>query len=62
MGIWFRRFVRGCSRPGRNDGDFVERADFLKLSNGILVFRMESGMSRVRKSKGDVTHDVAHQV
>jgi hypothetical protein len=36
----------------------LSRQTFL---NGMLVFRLESGMSGMHKSKGDATHDVTHE-
>ncbi len=63
VGMWFRRLVRGCLRPGYDDSDVVEQADFRQLSNGVLVFRLGSKrMSEMRKSKAGATHDVTHEV
>ena len=59
--MWFHRLLRSCLRPGHDDGGVVEQVDFRQLPNGILVFRVESGMSGMGKSKGDATHDVTHE-
>ena len=62
VGMWFRRLVRGCLRPGYDDSDVVEQTDFRQLSNGILVFRLRSRrMSGMRKSKAGTTHDVTYE-
>ena len=41
--------MRSYVLPGHG---VVEQGDFRKLPNGILVFRLESGMSGIRKVRG----------
>jgi hypothetical protein len=54
--VWFLVYglviMPAVSDSAQDYGDFVEQADdFCELSNGVLVFRVESGMSRMRTSK-----------
>jgi hypothetical protein len=60
--VWaYASVMRSRLRPDRDDGNVVEQADFRQLSNEILVFRLESGMSRMRKSKGNTAHDATNE-
>jgi hypothetical protein len=60
--VWaYGSIVRSCFRVGLDVGDVVEQIDFRQLSNEIMAFQPENGVSGMCKRMGNAVYDVIQE-